>query len=185
MSHGTLRAYRLTLQGLVGERHGPGYNVRLHDFVGFAARPFRVHADVAALPPSHISRPGGHPASIRDEARQFWLPVDILERTLALAPRLEASSGIEIRFTLDDGNVSDHDLALPLLLAHRRTASFFVCAGRIGQPGHLSPAQLRALVHSGMVVGCHGHDHVNWREVDDRRLIHELRDARRQRRPAR
>jgi peptidoglycan/xylan/chitin deacetylase (PgdA/CDA1 family) len=123
---------------------------------------------------------GATPASVRDEARRFWLPVDILERTLALAPRLEASNGIEIRFTFDDGNVSDHDLALPLLLAHRRAASFFVCAGRIGQPGHLSPAQLRALVHSGMVVGCHGYDHLNWREVDDRQLIHELRDARRQ-----
>jgi peptidoglycan/xylan/chitin deacetylase (PgdA/CDA1 family) len=123
-----------------------------------------------------IGRPQG---AIDEAARQFWLPTDVLERTLEAAGDVERRTGIRIGFTFDDGNASDHAIVLPRLVACRRTATFFVCAGRIGQPGYLTAAELRDMHGAGMAIGCHGYAHRNWREASDGELAHELKEGRR------
>lgn len=111
--------------------------------------------------------------------RQFWLPVEVFERTLVLAPELERAEGIEIVFTFDDGNETDIAVAAPLLEAYDRRAQFFVCAGRVGAPGYLDRQQLRDLVARGMEIGSHGYDHLDWRTATDDALARETSDSKR------
>ena len=66
-----------------------------------------------------------------------------------------------IEITFDDGNASDVEVALPALRERGLAATFFVCAGRIGEPGYLDADQLRELADAGMSVGSHGWDHVD------------------------
>jgi peptidoglycan/xylan/chitin deacetylase (PgdA/CDA1 family) len=82
-----------------------------------------------------------------------------------------------IRITFDDGNASDHDIALPALLSRGLRARFFVLTGRINQPGSLAEGQIRALAAAGMRIGSHGIDHVNWADLRDDALLHELRQS--------
>jgi peptidoglycan/xylan/chitin deacetylase (PgdA/CDA1 family) len=91
----------------------------------------------------------------------------------------EAADRADVTITLDDGNASDAELALPALLDRGLTAKFFVVAGRIGMPGFLDRAAVRALADAGMTVGCHGMRHRPWRRLDERSLYEELVDARR------
>ncbi len=118
-------------------------------------------------------------AGIGDDERRYWLPTATLAATLVVASDIEARTGALVRFTFDDGNQTDYTTALPQLLASKRTASFFICAGRIGHPGFLSRSQIRELAASGMRIGCHGFEHLNWREASDATLHHELHDGRR------
>jgi peptidoglycan/xylan/chitin deacetylase (PgdA/CDA1 family) len=86
-----------------------------------------------------------------------WLTRETFEAALdVVAPRPE------VRITIDDGNVSDLTIALPALLARRRTATFFLPAGLLGQRGFLDGAQARELAAAGMTVGSHGMMHRPW-----------------------
>ena len=80
---------------------------------------------------------------------------------------LTQSTDLRIEITFDDGNASDTEVALPLLRDRDLTASFFVCAGRIGEDGYLDAAAIRELAAAGMGIGSHGWSHVDWRATDD------------------
>lgn len=83
-----------------------------------------------------------------------------------------------ITITFDDGNVSDHDIALPALVARGLSARFFVLTGRLEQAGSLHREHLHNLRDAGMVIGSHGIDHVSWPALDDTALGQELRASR-------
>lgn len=74
----------------------------------------------------------------------------------------------EVRISFDDANASDFTIALPELQARGLSASFFVVAGRLDQPGSLTRDQVRALHEAGMVIGNHGMTHCPWRGLDRR-----------------
>lgn len=76
--------------------------------------------------------------------------------------------------TFDDGNASDVEHGAPELEKRGLRGAFFVCAGRIGQPGYLSAADLGDLVARGHSVGSHGRDHIPWPELDDGALHDEV-----------
>src|SRR5918911_1100678 len=78
-----------------------------------------------------------------DEA-QYWIDVDRFESLLD-----EAARNPSVQLAFDDGNASDVAVALPALVARGLTASFFVIAGRLGQPGSLTVAGVRALADAG------------------------------------
>lgn len=106
----------------------------------------------------------------------YWISTaffeDILDAVLALpAP-------YRVRLSFDDGNRSDHDIALPNLLARGLKADFFVLTGRLGQPGSLDVTQIKALQAAGMGIGSHGVDHRNWTKLDPDALHHELEASR-------
>jgi len=61
--------------------------------------------------------------------------------------------------TFDDGNRSDHEHALPILLENGFTATFFITGNRMGQPDGLTEPEIRTLCASGMDVGSHGMTH--------------------------
>jgi peptidoglycan/xylan/chitin deacetylase (PgdA/CDA1 family) len=79
--------------------------------------------------------------------------------------------------SFDDGDVSNHDVALPLLLERGFAAEFFVTADFVGQRGMLSESATRALSSAGMGVQSHGCTHRYLEDLDDASLTSELRDS--------
>ncbi len=111
------------------------------------------------------------------EAR-YWNPVSALAATLAAVPEFKAKHGITVLTTFDDGNKSDYSHAFRLLTQYGQTGQFFICAGRIDQPGYLSTAELREMHAAGMTIGSHGFDHINWSAASDDELAREFLAAR-------
>src|SRR3954469_3754732 len=83
----------------------------------------------------------------------------------------------DVRITFDDGNASDVEHALPALRERGLTATFFVVAGRLGEPRFLDAAGVRQLAAAGMEIGCHGMCHRPWRGLEAGDLREELVDA--------
>jgi peptidoglycan/xylan/chitin deacetylase (PgdA/CDA1 family) len=83
----------------------------------------------------------------------------------------------DVTITFDDGNVSDLEHALPALRERGLRATFFVVAGRLGQPRFLDENGVRELTAAGMEIGCHGMQHRAWRGLDTRALHEELVEA--------
>lgn len=83
-----------------------------------------------------------------------------------------------VNLTFDDGYVSDVAIALPALTERGLTARFFPLAGRLGSPGHVDAADVRALAQAGMTVGSHGMHHRSWRGLDAESVTEELGLAR-------
>lgn len=106
----------------------------------------------------------------------YWLSPDQFGRVLDQVAAAPDPSVFVLTF--DDGNLSDHDIALPALAARGLQARFFVLTGRIGQPGSLDSHRIQALQQAGMKIGSHGIDHVMWPTLDDDTLAQELRSSR-------
>ncbi len=116
----------------------------------------------------------GAPPHCKDEVeRQHWCPVPEFVAILDGIPRVSAETGTPIDITFDDGFASDFEVAAPLLQARGMTATFFVCAGLLGEPGRLSADQVRRLRDAGMSIGSHGWAHTNWRTMGDERALHQ------------
>lgn len=82
------------------------------------------------------------------------------------------------RISFDDGNLSDHDIALPRLLDRGLRADFFVLSGRINTPGSLGKEHIQALHTAGMIIGSHGVAHLDWHRLDKTALEVELSESR-------
>lgn len=94
----------------------------------------------------------------------------------AILDRIAACDDVAITF--DDGNASDVEIALPALRERGLRATFFVCAGRLGEHGFLDRDGVAALAAAGMGVGSHGMRHRAWRGLSDEDLNEELVAAR-------
>jgi peptidoglycan/xylan/chitin deacetylase (PgdA/CDA1 family) len=115
---------------------------------------------------------GAPQRTLEVDEEQYWVEVDQFEEMLGMIRRHPF-----IRITFDDGNASDVTQALPALLRHGLTATFFVVAGRIDTPGALSSNGVRTLVSSGMKIGSHGLAHRPWRSLDTETLNGEIQAA--------
>ena len=113
-----------------------------------------------------IGTPG---RALEVDEEHYWIEIGQFEEILAVAQRYPF-----IRITFDDGNASDARHALPALLRSGLTATFFVCADRLDQPGSLSSADVRELADAGMTIGSHGLAHRPWRTVGDEDLRAEM-----------
>jgi peptidoglycan/xylan/chitin deacetylase (PgdA/CDA1 family) len=83
----------------------------------------------------------------------------------------------DVRVTFDDGNASDLEEALPALRERGMHATFFVVAGRLGDPAFLDASGVRELAAAGMEIGCHGMRHRRWRGLGEPALREELVQA--------
>jgi peptidoglycan/xylan/chitin deacetylase (PgdA/CDA1 family) len=103
-----------------------------------------------------------------------WVGAEQFEQMLdAVAGRQD------VRITFDDGNASDVEVALPRLLERGLTGEFYVLAGRLGEPGRLTPDGVRELVGAGMLVGSHGWAHRDWRQITSEQASQEIMGANR------
>ena len=103
----------------------------------------------------------------------YWITGDQYAAVLE-----EVEGRDDVRLSFDDSNVSDIETGLDGLLRHGLTATFFIIAGRLDQPGSLSADQVRELRARGMAIGSHGMDHVPWRSLSETAVQRELVDAR-------
>jgi peptidoglycan/xylan/chitin deacetylase (PgdA/CDA1 family) len=85
----------------------------------------------------------------------------------------------EIFLTIDDGFLSDYEIAFPILANAGMKATFFFTADNIGREGYCSPRHLVEMARAGMGIGLHGMFHRNWRGLGPGELLAEHRDARR------
>lgn len=109
---------------------------------------------------------------------RYFVARDVYRTLIGTLAALEKTAGVTAHVTFDDGNLSDYETGFPALQEHGRKGSFFVLAGRIGKHGYLSAAQIRELADAGMEIGSHGHDHVDWRRLDEAGRRREFSDAR-------
>lgn len=79
-----------------------------------------------------------------------------------------------IALTFDDGHVSNHDLAFPILCEHGFKATFFITAGFIGSGMTMNWGQIRALHAAGMEIGSHTLTHRPPSTLNDEELRQEL-----------
>jgi peptidoglycan/xylan/chitin deacetylase (PgdA/CDA1 family) len=118
----------------------------------------------------------GHAPDWVDQAeREYWCEEEYFKAILGQVQTLLPI--VPIQLTFDDGNLSDAAIALPALADQGLTASFFVCAGRIGLPGYLDKIAMRDLVAAGMGIGSHGWAHLDWRYANDETLDMEIDGA--------
>jgi len=118
----------------------------------------------------------GPPLRVRDPERPFWLPSERLGEIIKLARKYETATR-SIRLTFDDGNKSDVSVALPILQNHGCRASFFVSSKVIGDPDYMDEADIIRLRDAGMMIGCHGVDHVRWTSLPTGELISQVRQS--------
>jgi peptidoglycan/xylan/chitin deacetylase (PgdA/CDA1 family) len=117
-----------------------------------------------------IGRPG---RPLEDGEDRYWITADTYHRVLDLVAGRD-----DVRLSFDDGNASDLQLGLEPLLERGLTATFFVLAGRLDQPGSLASDDVRTLVQHGMDIGTHGMDHCSWRRLAPQVRTRELVTAR-------
>jgi peptidoglycan/xylan/chitin deacetylase (PgdA/CDA1 family) len=108
----------------------------------------------------------------------FWLSRRTFIAMIDRIAYMGGDAGASTSITFDDGNASDATIALPELVKRGLTATFFVCAGRIGMPHYLDRSAIGDLLQAGMAIGSHGMRHCDWRKLDDEALDDEISEAR-------
>jgi peptidoglycan/xylan/chitin deacetylase (PgdA/CDA1 family) len=89
-------------------------------------------------------------------------------------------AGTNICVTFDDGSETDLLSAAPILHQAGFGATFYITAGWLGKPGHLSAPQLKELSAQGFEIGCHSMTHPMLTDLDESGLQHEIADAKSQ-----
>lgn len=105
-----------------------------------------------------------------------------------LAGRRMARAKPGLVFSLDDGYLSNYEVAAPMLEEHGFTGWFFISSGRTGDGNSLTSAErepfmtfndARDLLARGHVIGCHTHTHVRLSEdLSEAQLRDEIVTAR-------
>lgn len=81
--------------------------------------------------------------------------------------------------TFDGGYANHFEIAAPLLLRHRCSATFFIAVERLGRAGYLTWEQLRKLVFLGMEIGSHGLLRRPLTALSPEELVRELSESKR------
>lgn len=120
----------------------------------------------------------GEPDGVPMDEVAYWCPREQWPAFADALADVSSQGNVQLEVTFDDGNASDVVEALPALRERGLTATFAVCAGRIGRAGYLGEADLRELRGSGMAIGSHGWSHLDLRRVDDAVLDREASGSR-------
>ena len=96
---------------------------------------------------------------------------------LSVGAALRYPSGKSVALTFDDGCETDLIAVAPLLTENGFNATFYITAGFVGTPGHLSSAQLLQLHDCGFEIGCHSMTHPYLDDLDQAALRREFVDA--------
>lgn len=116
---------------------------------------------------------GSPPAHLSADEKRYWIDLDRFAAILDMVRRAEG----RVELTFDDGNHTDAGIALPMLQKAGLRARFFVIAGSIGEPEHLSEADIRALQAAGMRIGSHGFRHLPWTAISDDAVREDIATA--------
>ena len=95
--------------------------------------------------------------------RQFAAHLDALDtpslRAATLRELIAAPTPGSFVLTFDDGHISNHRVAFPMLAARGWSGCFFIIANRVGAPDALGWKELREMAAAGMEIGSHSLTH--------------------------
>lgn len=114
---------------------------------------------------------GTPPKGIPETELPYWIDLDAFRRVLDQVCEMQV---VDVMVTFDDGNRSDIEIAARELNDRGLPGLFFPCSGRIGRPGYLDAADLKALVAQGFEIGSHGIAHVPWKGLSTTDLEAEV-----------
>ncbi len=139
-----------------------------HDFVDAPAA--RAHVPAAHRPyVLTTAELDAHLAALADGAFRA--------SRLADAVREPAAGRFVLSF--DDGHISNHRVAFPLLQERGWPGCFFVIAGEVGTPQAMGWRELRELADAGMEVGSHSLTHPFMHELSAAAVRHEFAESKR------
>ena len=119
----------------------------------------------------HGVRAAGRELANRE--RDAWLDAEAFKAILDVLHRYQ-----QVYVTVDDGNASDLRIIAPALKERNMRGSFFVPVRLLGYPGYMSKKDVKELAEMGCTVGSHGLSHCDWRRLNDKELMAEVRDSR-------
>jgi len=112
-----------------------------------------------ALPPLVVS-PDRFAAQLAALARAGWRTITVADLARDLADGVLPGPRT-LAITFDDGYADGYTVALPILRRFGDVATFYVVTGRLGEPDHLTAAQVTALAAAGMEIGDHSVSHLD------------------------
>jgi peptidoglycan/xylan/chitin deacetylase (PgdA/CDA1 family) len=111
---------------------------------------------------------GPLPPHVGADETPYWISRESFDTIVELMQKIPA------RLTFDDGNATDATIALPALMKAGLKASFFIPSARIGTEGYVSEDTIRELHSGGMEIGSHGCEHLDWTQVSDAEITHDV-----------
>ncbi|MEM1047281.1 MAG: polysaccharide deacetylase family protein [Pseudomonadota bacterium] len=120
---------------------------------------------------------GPVPNHVPSEEHPYWISETAFSEFIDTLTETSRASGVQITVTFDDGNVSDRNIAAPMLAESGIPAIFFPCAARVGTVGYLDREDIVALDEDGFEIGSHGVEHVPWRGLPTDMLEREVADS--------
>ncbi len=122
----------------------------------------------------HELRPEPSDYSYVVQCAQFESHLDLIRERQA-SPDVQITPNV----TFDDGHISNHEYAMPLLQSRGILAHFFITVGWTGQKaGYMDWPELRDLKQAGHEIGAHGWTHTLLTHCTGKDLDHELAGAR-------
>ncbi|HRH94047.1 MAG TPA: polysaccharide deacetylase family protein [Candidatus Peribacteria bacterium] len=118
------------------------------------------------------------------EAQMQWL-VDhgyqtvSLDAAAAILQGKDAGPAKPVVITFDDNNLTAYDLALPVLLSHGQTATYYIITNKLGNKSTIDRDRVKDLVAKGMDIQSHTDSHVVLTAVGTKRLDFELTESKR------
>jgi len=103
--------------------------------------------------------------------------ISLVDFRAFLAGRASPADG-SVLVTIDDGDPSVLDIAMPILVQYKVPAVAYVIAGDPAGFDRLEPAQLRELASGGIEIGSHSLTHRSMARIARHEIIHEARASR-------
>ncbi|MBI3744952.1 MAG: polysaccharide deacetylase family protein [Chloroflexi bacterium] len=138
--------------GLPVASPSPGFSLRVPILTYHVIAPWAV-ARAYALPALAVD-PALFDAQLAALRAADWRTITTRELANALASGREVAPRTFV-ITIDDGHADGATYALPVLRKYGDVATFYVVAGRIGNPHNLTWAQVAELAAEGMEIGNH------------------------------
>ncbi len=79
-----------------------------------------------------------------------------------------------VMITFDDGNLSDFEIAFPILRDFDFTAHFFVATDFVSKKNHMDWWQIKELQKNGFIIGSHAASHKDLSRLGDKDIVYEL-----------
>ena len=90
---------------------------------------------------------------------------------------VEEQDGNWLILTFDDGNLSDFEIAFPMMREKGIKATFFINPLNIGLSGYSTGAHLKEMAREGMEIGSHGLTHRYLITMEQDEAIREIRES--------
>ena len=117
---------------------------------------------------------------------RYTINIDLFERITDMIPPekcctvseyIKKQEGDWLILTFDDGNISDFEIAFPILRDKGIKATFFITTENIDRPGYLNLSHLKEMAKAGVEIGSHGLTHSYLISMKKQDAIREIKES--------